>query len=159
MMERIKNRVENYWNKFLATLPADSIYHKRNYNAEKWGDYRELAEELGGLIASGIKTATYSSVWEWEAEGRPIPEKGLITIVLDWDSTPLSIIETIEVEIKPYNHVDAQFAYEEGEGDRSLQYWREAHWKHFSRILAAISKEPTEDMPLVCERIRVIYKE
>jgi len=118
-----------------------------------------MAEELGALIASGTKTASCSSLWEWEAEGDPIPEVGLITIVLNWEGAPLCIIETVEVEMKPYNQVDAQFAYEEGEGDRSMQYWREAHWRYFSRTLAAIGREPSEDMPLVCERFRVVYKE
>jgi uncharacterized protein YhfF len=153
------DKVEAYWKRFLASLPADSPYRRRSYTAEKWGDYRELAEELGALIAAGTKTASCSSLWEWEAEGNPIPEVGLITIVLDWEGAPLCIIEAVEVEIKPYNQVDAQFAYEEGEGDRSLQYWREAHWRYFSRMLAAIGREPSEDMPLVCERFRVIYKE
>jgi uncharacterized protein YhfF len=158
-MEQNDVRVSDYWNRFLNSLPKESSYRKRPYHAEKWGDYRELAEELGGLIVAGEKTATCSSVLEWEAEGRPIPEKGLFTIVLDWTGTPLCIIETTEVEIKPYDQVDAQFAYAEGEGDRSLKYWREAHWRHFSRVLAAIGKKPTQDMLLVCERILVIYQE
>ena len=153
------DRVEAYWQRFLASLPVDSPYHQHGYNAEKWGDHRELAEELGTLIAAGTKTASCSSLWEWEAEGNPIPEVGLITIVLNWEGAPLCIIETVEVEIKPYNQVDAQFAYEEGEGDRSIQYWREAHWRYFSRTLAAIDREPSEDMSLVCERFRVVYKE
>ena len=153
------DEVEAYWQRFLASLPVDSPYHQRSYNAEKWGDYRELAEELGTLIAAGTKTASCSSLWEWEAEGDPIPEEGEVTIVLNWEDAPLCIIETVEVETKPYNQVDAQFAYEEGEGDRSIQYWREAHWRFFSRTLAAIGREPSEDMPLVCERFRVIYEE
>ena len=153
------DKVEAYWQRFLASLPVDSLYRQRSYNADKWGDYGELAEELGTLIAAGTKTASCSSLWEWEAEGNPIPEVGLVTIVLNWEGAPLCIIETVEVEMKPYNQVDAQFAYEEGEGDRSIQYWRQAHWHFFSRTLAAIGREPSEDMPLVCERFRVIYKE
>jgi uncharacterized protein YhfF len=57
-----------------------------------------------------------------------------------------------------YDEVDAKFAYEEGEGDRSLEYWRDAHWRFFSRTLPTIGKEPSVDMPLVCERFRVIYE-
>jgi uncharacterized protein YhfF len=158
-MKQVDDKTEAYWQRFLGTLPESSRYHRCSYCAEKWGDYRELAEELGALIADGVKTAACSSMWEWEAEDRPIPEVGMITIVLDWDGDPLCIIETVEVEIKPYNQVDARLAYEEGEGDRTLEYWREAHWKYFSRILASIGKEPQEDMPLVCERFRIIYRE
>jgi uncharacterized protein YhfF len=151
-------RVIRYWKKFLSTLPGDSPYRRRGYYAEKWGDTRETADELGRLIADGVKTATCSSVWEWEAEGRSVPEEGLITMVLDWNGDPLCLIETVAVDIQPFHRVDERFAYEEGEGDRTLRYWREAHWRHFTRTLAAIGKRPSEDMLLVCERIRVIYK-
>jgi uncharacterized protein YhfF len=68
------------------------------------------------------------------------------------------IIETTEIVIRPYNEVDAQFAAEEGEGDLSLAYWREAHWRFFTRTLSNINKMPALDMPLVCERFRVIYR-
>ena len=117
-----------------------------------------MADELGGLIADGTKTATCSALWEYEAEGEPLPEVGVKTVVLDGNSDPLCIVETMEVEVRPYDRVDALFAYEEGEGDRSLEYWREAHWRFFSRTLPDIGKEPEMDMPLVCERFRVIYR-
>jgi uncharacterized protein YhfF len=158
-MDQKDVRTVDYWNRFLQSLPADSPYRTRAYSAEKWGDNREMADELGSRIAAGVKTATCSPVWEWEAEGRPIPEPGLLTIVLGWDGSPLCIIETVAVEIKPFEKVDERFAWEEGEGDRSLKSWREAHWRHFSRILGAISRQPARDMPLVCERIRVVYRE
>ena|SRR5687768_2385566 len=146
-----------YWKKFLSTLPSDSPYHSKTYIAEGWGDNHELADELGTLIAQGTKIATCSAVWEWEAEGNPIPEVGYITVVLNGRGEPLCIVETIEISIRKYNEVDADFAREEGEGDLSLNYWREAHRNYFSRVLHKIGKEFSEDMPLVCERFRIIY--
>ena len=128
------------------------------YLAEGWGDSSRMADELGGLIADGTKTATCSAFWEYEAEGEPLPEVGVKTVVLDGNGDPLCIVETMEVEVRPYDRVDALFAYEEGEGDRSLKYWQEAHWRFFSRTLPGIGREPAVDMPLVCERFRVIYK-
>jgi uncharacterized protein YhfF len=128
------------------------------YLAEGWGDSPEMADELGALISSGTKTATCSALWEYEAEGEALPEVGTKTVVLDGKGEPLCIIETTEVEMRPFDGVDERFAYEEGEGDRSLTYWREAHWRFFSRTLPKIGKAPTLDMPLVCERFRVIYK-
>lgn len=116
-----------------------------------------MADELGALVAAGTKTATCSALWEYEAEGEPIPQVGQRSIILDGRGEPLCIIETVEVEIRPYNEVDPQFAYDEGEGDRSLTYWREAHWRFFSRTLPKIGREPTPTMPLVCERFLVIY--
>ncbi|HSB01881.1 MAG TPA: ASCH domain-containing protein [Anaerolineales bacterium] len=152
-----KETIQAYWQKFLRTLPANSPYRTKPYVAEGWGDGPEMADELGALIAQGKKTATCASVWEWEAEGNPLPEAGLISIVLDGRGEPLCIIEALEISVRKYNEVDADFAREEGEGDLSLQDWRELHKKFFARVLPKIGKEFSEDMPLVCERFRVIY--
>jgi uncharacterized protein YhfF len=153
-----KETVQNYWERFLASLPPDSPYHTKTYIAEGWGDGPAMADELGTLIAQGIKTATCSSFQEWEAEGNPIPEVGLITVVVDGRGEPLCIVETVEVTLRKYNEVDADFARAEGEGDLSLEYWRQAHRNFFSRVLLKFDREFSEDMPLVCERFRVIYK-
>jgi uncharacterized protein YhfF len=150
--------VKMYWQKFMSIVPTDSPYRARSYTVEGWGDSPEMADELGDLIARGIKTATCSALWEWEAEGNPIPQKGGITVVVDGGGNPLCIVETTEVTIRQYNEVDAEFAQAEGEGDFSLEYWRDAHRTFFSRTLPKIGREFSEDMPLVRERFQVIYK-
>lgn len=148
------NDIEAFWHRYLESLPMDSPVRDERYPAEGWGDSPQMADELGALIADGTKTATCSALWEYEAEGEPLPEVGMKTIVLDGSGAPLCIVETTEVEVRPYDEIDARFAYEEGEGDRSLAYWREAHWRFFSRTLPKVGKEPTMNMPLVCERFR-----
>jgi len=148
---------ETYWRSYLATLP-DAGAQPKGYVAEAFGDSAALADELASLIALGKKTATCSTLWEWEAEGNPIPAVGLVTIVLDGRGAPVSIIETTQVWIVPFDGVDEVFAAEEGEGDQTLEYWRRAHWGYFSRTLGKIGKEPAPDMPLVCERFRVMYR-
>ncbi|MBD3886856.1 ASCH domain-containing protein [Phormidium tenue FACHB-886] len=162
-----RDRIEQYWQAYLNTLPIDSAIRFEQYEAQQWGDNSALADELGQLIVSGTKTATCSAVWEWEAEKTSPPELGAKTIVLDGNDEPLCIIETTEITIRPYGEVDAQFACDEGEGDpaglraavpdQSLEYWREAHWQYFSRVLPKIGREPTFDMLLVCERFKVVY--
>lgn len=99
-----------------------------------------------------------SKNWEFDAEGESPPEPGALTIVLDGKGQPLCIVETTEVSVRSFNEVDAQFAYEEDEGDRSLAYWRDAHRRFFTRYLSKIGREFSEEMPLVCERFRMIYK-
>jgi len=153
-----KEALESYWQEFLSTQPVDSPYRSKTYIAEGWGDGPEMADELGALIAAGTKTATCSSLWEWEAEGAALPEPGTITIVVDGRGQPLAIVETVEVTVCKYNEVDADFAREEGEGDLSLEYWQEAHRIFFSRYLPRIGKEFSEEMPAVCERFWSIYK-
>ena len=150
--------IEAYWQRFLSSLPEDSPYREKPYVAEGWGDGPAMADELGALIVQGTKTATCSALWEWEAEGNPIPKTGYLTIALDGHAQPLCIVETIDISIHKYNEVDADFASAEGEGDLSLKYWREAHKNYFSRVLPKVGREFSEEMPLVCERFRVIYK-
>jgi len=165
--------IERYWKEFLSTLPSDSPYHGKTYTAEWFGDDPKLADELGALVlpsrtgvpplfaartVSGIKTGTCSAVWEWEAEGNSPPEVGSLSITLNGLGEPICILETTEVTLRRFNEVDENFARSEGEGDLTLEYWRAAHRNFFSRVLPKVRKKFSEDMPLVCERFRVLYK-
>jgi len=147
--------IEAYWLQYLATLPEQ----ERNitYVAERFGDSPELADELAALIVKGVKTATCSCLWQWESENEQLPTPGEIAVVLDGAGQPKCIIETTEVTVRNFDDIDEEFAAAEGEGDRSLAYWRDAHWQFFGRALPKIGKEPALDTPLVCERFRVIY--
>lgn len=153
-----KESIQAYWDKFLESLPTNSPYHTKTYSEGGYGDSPELMNELIQLVLIGKKTATCGSLWEWEAEGKPLPKAGDIWVELDGSGNPVCITETVEVTIRKYNEMDADFACAEGEGDLSLNYWREAHKNYFSRVLRKIGKEFSEDMPLVCERFRLIYK-
>jgi uncharacterized protein YhfF len=54
--------------------------------------------------------------------------------------------------------VDERSAFEEGEGDRSLAYWRAAHERYFRRrAQASGGQEFQPGMLLVCERFRKVY--
>jgi uncharacterized protein YhfF len=150
--------VEEYWDAFLATLPEDSPYRRKAYIAEPFGDNPGLADELVALVLSGTKTGTCSALWEWEAEGNPIPQPGALSIALNGDGQPVCILETTGITIRRFDEVDEDFARSEGEGDRSLRYWREAHVNFFSRVLPRIGREFSEQMPLVCESFKLIYK-
>ena len=67
-------------------------------------------------------------------------------------------IEIDSVEMCKYNEVTAEFAHAEGEGDRSLKWWREAHWRFFGLECDELDINPSEDMLLVLERFKVVYK-
>lgn len=149
--------VESFWQAYLATLP-----NRRPTTAPKvpeawsFGDSAEMADALGRLVVQGLKTATCSLLWEYEVENEALPQVGELNIILDGQNRPLCLIELIEVTVQPFNEVDAQFAFEEGEGDRSLSCWRSVHWRYFSAIGARIQKPAQENMPLVCQRFRII---
>lgn len=152
-----KPAIEHYWQSYCQTLSPDEDLGQP-YLVEQFGDSPEMANELGQLVLAGTKTATCSALWEWEAEHSPLPTVGLKTIVVDGSGTPFCIIETTEVNICPFDQIDAQFAYDEGEDDRTLESWKREHWKYFSRALPKIGKEPTHNMLLVCERFQIVYR-
>ncbi|PSN20842.1 ASCH domain-containing protein [filamentous cyanobacterium CCP5] len=148
--------VDEFWQAYCATV-ADENPGAQPDLIDQFGDHPALADELGALVLAGTKTATCSALWEWEAEASEPPQVGTKTLVLNGAGQPICIIETTEVQILRFNQVDAQFAYDEGEDDRTLESWRREHWKYFSRALPKIGKQPTENMLLVCERFNVIY--
>lgn len=151
------DRLKRFWRDFLASQPALDP-GTPPYPAEAFGDGPELADELVELILTGAKTATCSCLWEWEAEQEALPQPGQRTIVTDGSGRPRCVIEITEVTVRPFDAVDATFARQEGEGDRSLAAWREAHWGYFARVLPKIDRQPAGHMPLVCERFRMLYQ-
>ncbi len=149
--------VEEFWQAYLDSLDVDAE-KPDSYYASGFGDTPEMADELGKLVVDGVKTGTASLAWEYNYDGEPLPRAGEHSIVLDGNGDPMCIIETTRVYIEPYNMVDEEQAYAEGEGDRSLDYWRDVHWNYFSRRCEVIGREPSEHMPVVCERFQVVYK-
>ncbi len=143
---------------YLDTLPPDDPARAEPIPADDFGDSPELADELLALVLTGQKTATCSSLWEWEAEGETPPTVDSKAIFLDGAGAPRCVAETVEVRVLPMDQVDAAFARDEGEGDLTLDYWRAAHASYFTRTLPRIGRAFAPDMPLVCERFRVVYQ-
>ena len=146
-----------YWATYLASLGAGEPRPKR-YLAWGFGDNPTLADELGELVMRGIKTATASLVWEYERGGEVMPAVGDHSIILDSKDEPLCIIETTNVFIRAFNQVDAQHAFMEGEGDRSLEFWRTAHRTYFARRCEVLGREAGDSMPVVCEWFRMVWR-
>lgn len=148
---------DEFWQEYLDSLDEDAP-KPDSYTEFGFGDTPEMADELGALVESGVKTGTASLAWEYNHDGEPIPRPGEHSIVLDGQGEPLCIIETTRVYIEPFDQVDAEHAAAEGEGDRSLEYWREGHWSYFTRRCEVIGREPNECMPVICERFRVVWR-
>lgn len=119
----------SYWKAFLATAARDP--DTRLYEAFHFDDNAPSANKLAALVLQGAKRATSSLLWEYEADGERRPRAGDLSIVTDWEASPLCVIETVNVEVRAFGIVDGEFAAAEGEGDLSLAYWREVHWALF----------------------------
>jgi len=115
------------------------------------------ANECAELVLAGIKKATASSLWWYELSGEALPEVGDLSIVTNWAGEALCVIEVMNIEVTRFNAITPAFAELEGEGDKSLAYWKEVHWAFYSRELAGTKYTPSEDMPIVCEEFRLVY--
>ena len=116
--------VLKFWHDYVDSLPAGLDRHKMPADVFAFGDSREMADRLAMLVRKGVKTATCSAVWSYEEQQKPLPQRGDHSVVLDGNDVPVAVIETVDVFVVPFNEVTERFAYDEGEGDRSLGYWR-----------------------------------
>lgn len=146
----------DFWTRFSRAVGgADEA---RFYEAFYFGDNEALANELAALVLAGRKRATAGSVWSFEAEGKRLPRPGDLSVVTNWAGEPLCVIETLTVELLPFNEVTAAFAAIEGEGDGSLAYWQDGHRQYFTRECHRAGREFTEGMQVACECFKVVYQ-
>jgi uncharacterized protein YhfF len=142
--------VEKFWAEFVEATGIDGPY-------ESWafGDpsIPDMATRLALLVRDGPKRATAGLAAEHESEADPMPSVGDLSIILDGYSDPVCVIRTTEVEIRRFGDVDEAFAWEEGEGDRTLAWWRSAHIRFFERFGVSVD----EDTPILLERFEMLW--
>ena len=135
----------------------------KTVNPEAGEDYEPWAygadpDTLAELTRTGVKTATASAgVW-YEGGGEPMPKAGEYNVILNSRDEAVCVIRTTRVYTVPFNQVSAEHAFREGEGDRSLAYWRRVHEDFFRAELAEVGLEFSPTMPVVCEEFEVVYR-
>jgi uncharacterized protein YhfF len=139
--------VEAFWRRFVATTGIDGPY-----TAWGFGSTPEIATELGLLVRDGPKRATASLRSAYDG-GEPLPAAGDLGVILDGEGEPLCVVRTTAVEVRAFGDVDEEFAWTEGEGDRSLAYWRAAHVRFFADGDVRVD----DATPLVLERFELLW--
>jgi len=134
----------------------DDLPHLPAAPPEAWafGATPEHADGLLALVLAGTKTATASALQDYEVEDERTPAVGDLSIILDGAGSPRAVLEVTAIDIVPFGQVSAEHAHAEGEDDRTLDSWRRIH-ERFWRDYAATGF--SADMPVVCERFRVVY--
>ena len=149
---------QEYLDKYLESLTDSERNRYHSFSADYFCADEKNANLCAGLISIGQKTATCSLKYGYEYDDEPIPVIGHLMIVNNWDGTPICIVEITSVEQCKYSDVTAEFAFLEGEGDRSLEWWKKAHWSFFAKECEELNIEPCEDMMLVLEKFHVVYQ-
>ena len=141
-------------------MTAEELWRKSGLQGryEAWA-FGGAPDKLADLVRKGIKTATCSACVLYELEKEEIPKEGDYSVILDSNENALCIIRTNRVYIESFDKVSAEHAFKEGEGDRSLAYWRDVHREFFTEELKPFGLEFDEKMKLVCEEFEVVYDE
>ncbi|WP_180966122.1 ASCH domain-containing protein [Fischerella thermalis] len=150
-------KTQAFWQEYLCSLPIPNDASERFYETFHIGDSEASADHGAELIKQGIKIATSSLLWEYQAANKPLPKVGSLSILENGRGEPVCVVETTWLEIKNFNEIDVQFAYDYGEWDRTLKTWHQECWEYYSEQCYSLGREPTKEMPLVCERFRVVY--
>lgn len=83
---------------------------------------------------------------------------GEYSVILNDAEEAVCVIRTTKVDVVLFREVTAEHARKEGEGDRSLAYWRQVHEEFFTDCMAEAGLTFTEEMPVVCEEFEVVYR-
>ena len=137
----------------LAHFPSDTA---RYFVPMKIGGSSKIADEGAALILAGIKTATSSTPWHY-SDGR-MPFVGALSVLLDGADRPRGIVETTRVQLVEFSAVDADFAYEYGEGPRTLEWWREAIGEWYLADAAAHGRLFRPSSQIICEWFRLVAR-
>ncbi len=151
-------RSQSYLNEYLSSLPSEIAQRYTSFSTDYFCADEFNANVCADLILRGEKRASCSMEYWYSNKGEAMPESGHLQVVTDWDGVPVCIIELTSVTKCKYNEITAEFAAKEGEGDKSLQWWRQAHWNFFSLECEELGIEPTKDMLLVLEHFKVVHK-
>jgi uncharacterized protein YhfF len=146
-------RIRQFWNAYARAARVSG----EHFNVFAFGDSAELADELAAQVLAGTKRATSRLSRDFLEAGVAFPKPGDFGVLIDGAQTPRCILRTLQVELKPLRDVDARFAWDEGGGDRTLEWWMSAHTRYFKRQAVREGFAVTEQTEVVLERFEVVW--
>jgi uncharacterized protein YhfF len=152
MSPEISHSVRAFWGEFVGSTGVDAPYTAWAFGGD---DMPELATELALLVRDGPKRATASIASSFEEDGEPFPAVGDYSVILDGTGEPVCIILTTRVDTARFGDVDEEFAWVEGEGDRTLEDWRRGHIWFFEEDGTPV----TDDTLMFLERFDKVWPE
>lgn len=148
-------KAEQLWTEYCSKKGIDI---NTPYEAWSFGEDEE-GDDLLRLVLAGKKFGTASLYDAYEAEDAldELPKAGDYSVLLNSKNEAVCVIKNYDVYIRKFNEVPPYHAYSEGEGDRSLKYWREVHKEFFEEEAREDGIEFTEESRVVCEKFSLEY--
>ena len=142
---------------YLAEFIAATGDGAADYTVVACGVTAAMADELVALILSGRKRATVSLLRDYATGSEAVPQAGDFVMVVDGGGRPKCIWRTTEIMVKPLNDVDDAFAWDEGEGDRTRDWWLSAHRQELSAQARREGFEMSDTIETVFERFEIVW--
>ncbi|GAA4428365.1 ASCH domain-containing protein [Actinokineospora soli] len=118
----------------------------------EFGTPGEMRGRLNALVMAGAKRATTGLLDEYRTEAEGLEYTGERLAVLDDDRLPVATIEVTAAELTTFGAVTWEHAAAEGEGDESLDEWREGHLRYWAEEGVAVD----DGTPVVCIAFRLV---
>lgn len=146
--------VEAFWAEARERLNITAAdYHCSTFGDPEFADY---GDHVTQLAIDEVKRATAHLAMDFEINGVKRREVGDYWVILWENMTPACLLKMVNIEVRPFKDVDAAFAAREGEGDGSLEYWKNCHEDYFKQQLAKWGREWSEDLPVVLESFDLV---
>ena len=141
-----------FWTRFQAAT-GETDDAPRYVDA--FGDAPDMQNALAALVIAGEKRAS-AALDRWYS-GETRPRRGDLALILNGRGEPVCVIRTTGVDVMPVSEVSADFAFEEGEGDKTLEWWRDAHRAFWRREAEREGFEYSDDLEVCCERFELVW--
>lgn len=145
-----------FWAAYAAARP-EAVALCGEYTVDRFGDSPALSDALLREVTHGAKRATAELASEFAARGEELPRVGSHWVACDGAGTPRVILRSTELRLGTFDSVDAAFAWDEGEDDRSLESWAREHRAYWTRTCAARGTVWSQDEEIVLERFQVVW--
>lgn len=157
-MENEHASVIKMWEDYLFSIGEDIEDTNKSYTSWYFCSDKESADNLAKLVLQGTKRGTASLYDIYDIDDEELPKVYDYSIITNWDGAAQCIIRTKKIIILPFKDVNEEMAEIEGEGDKSLEYWRRVHIDFFEKELEEYNMKFSKDMPVVFEEFEVVYK-
>ncbi len=97
-----------------------------------------MRQRLNQLILDGHKRATAGLLIDYVRDDEELESEGELLSLVDDDNEHVATVRVVDVMTVPFIEVPWTFAQAEGEGDESLEEWREGHrryWWEYGEVI------------------------
>ncbi len=156
-MQHLKQPELKFWQEYLNSLDNSMRPINPTVSAGYAGS-PEITDELLALYLSGKKNAGSSILEDFLSCGDPVPKVGDYWIFLDSKANPRIILLTEKVVLHKFYDVPKEIAIAEGEGDLSIEYWREVHADLYQPQLENWGVKNLDEATVITEFFSIVYR-